>query len=209
MNFEILKPTLISLCLLLACSSSQRQDTVGTTGSDARGPEDGDSSATAETTSGSDSTPAGPPRPGLCGPTQREPGQLPRSEPAADRAGILHVGYSSRSEEGSHSAGRFVRPDGLVSGHHRSGAAEAPMMSVEHGLVSQACVIALWTVAARVMQAAEGQPPPSRGPGTASITFHTTDDRDVSVSWPVRTEPSDPDVRILWQMLGEMEIGYW
>jgi len=189
--------SLFALCLLTACSGGQRPSTAAITGvcqpTERKPGTVPNDQPEAETT-------------GVCEPTERKPGMLPSNrKPEDEHAGIVDIWYSVRGG----SASRHVRADGVVSGHHQSGAPDRPFMSVEHGRVSEDCVRAVWAVAERVMQATTPQPSPAQEPGSTSISIRVSGNSEVTVSWSQCSEPANTDVRILRRLLDEMKIGYW
>ena len=145
--------------------------------------------------------------PGICQPTERIPGGVPARFVAAQDE-IRAVRYEVRPATSGY-AHREVHPDGSVSGGHLSGDPQQPMVSIEHGSVSQACIRAVWAAAMRLRSTTDESQPPPNGAGFASISLDRVDGRTVVLSWPHRQEPSDPRLRELQRLLGEMEIGYW
>jgi len=133
---------------------------------------------------------------------------LKNDQSTAERAGIRSVSYQVAPKKGG-SASRSVSADGAVSGHHMSGGSGAPFVTMEQGRVSQDCIDEVWDLAEQIMKTTAGQPSFSQEAGTATISIAASGNRNVTVSWPSRGEPTDANVRKLLQLLRAMEIGYW
>lgn len=101
---------------------------------------------------------------------------------------------------------RTVFSNGHVEGAHVSGT----MVSPEQGRVGQECLRHIWDIALRVIQAnppSQGVPDP--GPGSTGIVIDTGGGNRTVVTWTFRTEATEPDLRALQILFGEMEIGYF